>query len=483
MLSPAIAFFPPVIIVYNDNMLNNDFPASASYNDDSCIAAIATAPGQSALAIVRTSGKICIELLAKIFSAPKKLLAAKGNTIVYGWIKSGDTKIDEVLISVYRNPHSLTGEDAADINCHGGSAAPQAVLKLLIQSGFRAALPGEFSLRAFINGKIDLTKAESVMEIVSAKTDAARGRSVSRLSGVLYDKINTIKNAVLSVLTEIEILLDYSELDGVGSEDDSCLNSDQQKRLHGAAISLLSLLESYKTEKIYRDGVLVVIAGRPNAGKSSLFNLLLKEERSIVTEIAGTTRDWIDDFISIDGIPIRLADTAGLHEANGEVEKIGIERSLNLTQKADLILYVIDSTKGICAEDKQFLESSKELQKKILLIKNKSDLIDAPSSSSICISAKTGQGLNDLHNKIKEFILSSVEEQASEKISLGTDRQKYLVEIAHNSIVEALNANDCPLDLIAPIIRQAINALGEITGEVSTADILEAMFSKFCVGK
>ncbi|GMO44524.1 MAG: hypothetical protein Ta2F_19080 [Termitinemataceae bacterium] len=372
-----------LILVYNGSMLKNDFPAEAAYNDDSCIAAIATALGKSALAIVRTSGIGCIEQLAKIFSAPQKLLKAKGNTVVYGWICEGSRKIDEVLISVYRTPNSLTGEDAADINCHGGTAAPQAVLKTLMQSGFRAALPGEFSLRAFINGKIDLTKAESVMEIVSAKTDAARDRSVTRLSGVLHNNINKIKDIVLSVLIEIELLLDYSELDGVGNEEDSGLNNDQQKRLIEVDALLMLLLDSYKTEKIYRDGALVVIAGRPNAGKSSLFNLLLKEDRSIVTEIAGTTRDWIDDYIDIDGIPVRLADTAGLHRANGEVEKIGIERSLSLIQNADLILYVIDWTKGMTSDDIQFFNDHKNLQNKIIILQNKIDIIGVPLQNII----------------------------------------------------------------------------------------------------
>ncbi|GMO43722.1 MAG: tRNA uridine-5-carboxymethylaminomethyl(34) synthesis GTPase MnmE [Termitinemataceae bacterium] len=459
---------------------------TAAYNDASPIAAIATASGKSALAIVRTSGKGSIELLSRIFSSPQKLLATRGNTVVYGWIIDGTKKIDEVLISVYRSPSSFTGEDSADINCHGGNTAPDAVLKTLFKAGFRQALPGEFSLRGFINGKSDLTKAESIMEIVCAKTDAERYNAVSRLNGSLEKQINKIKNDILAVLSGIEILLDYSELDGVGDGGENGLSAEQTDKLKCILDEISLLLESYRVQNIYRTGALVVIAGQANAGKSSLFNLMLKSDRSIVTDIPGTTRDWVDDFIVIENIPLRIVDTAGLRTSAETVEKIGIERSLDLICSADLVLYVIDAEKGITDYDKNFLQTHKECNK--LLLWNKCDIKHCGKVERyINVSAKTTEGFSGLCKKIASTIRknSGITESAQSQLTLGSERQKILAETAYNNINHALQANagDMPLDIISPLIREALNALGLITGEVSTADILQEMFSKFCVGK
>jgi tRNA modification GTPase len=401
--------------------------------------------------------------------------------------------VDEVLISVFRGPKSYTGEDSLDISCHGGSAAGRGVMAALRASGFRDALPGEFTFRAFMNGKLDLTRCESVMELVSAKTDRGRRNAVSRLSGVLEQEINAIKKNLVEVLSGAEIFLDYSEDEIGASADEAAGQLPAQQLARESLIRLHKLAESWQRERIYQEGVLAAIAGRPNAGKSSLFNLLLQEERSIVTEIPGTTRNWIEAWVSIEGIPVRLADTAGLRESPDPVEKIGVERSRDLLKAAELILYLIDGTVGITAEDRDCIGELKALDKPLLLLWNKADIIplspsaDAVIGDRISISAKTGEGIAALTAAIAPAIGAHTTEAVEDDAyaAPGSLRQKKLIEAAAAALEEALNraGQEEPLDLIAPLLRESVNALGEITGEVSTADILEKMFSKFCVGK
>jgi tRNA modification GTPase len=402
-----------------------------SYGDNDPIAAPATPLAESALALIRTSGggtdvnrKSVIELLAGIFSRPEKLLSAPGNSIVHGWIIDSENKIDEVLVSVYRAPHSYTGEDAADISCHGGIATVKAVMAALKKADFRDALPGEFTFRAFMNGKLDLTRAESVMELVSAKTDRGREQAVRRLAGVLRKEVSGVKDLLVEVLAGTEIYLDYSEDEFFPSAEGEASGDEEAGRLPGrnlaeqAALRLKALSDLWRRERIYAEGALAVIAGRPNAGKSSLFNYLLKEDRSIVTDIPGTTRDWIEALISIDGIPLRLADTAGLREIGlkepdsskaDEAERIGIERSMELLDKADLVLYVIDGGEGITVSDREFLLRQREAApaKPILVLWNKADLVSPPSLREgelpgrlLALSAKTGEGIQELTRSI-----------------------------------------------------------------------------------
>ena len=464
-----------------------------SYGDDSPIAAFATASG-GALALIRCSGKGAIECAETVFSSPEKLRQAAGNTVLHGWIithnlgqEGNGEKIDEVLISVFRAPKSYTGEDSLDISCHGGGAAGRGVMAALRAAGFRDALPGEFTFRAFMNGKLDLTRCESVMELVSAKTDAGRSHAVCRLSGVLENEINIIKKQLVEILSGVEIFLDYSEDEISADADEKNGRFSGGERARESLVRLRKLAESWQRERIYQEGILAVIAGRPNAGKSSLFNLLLKEERSIVTDIPGTTRDWIEAWISLEGVPIRLADTAGLRDSSDPVEKIGIEHSRNVLEAADVILYLIDGAAGVTAEDRAFIAEHKPL----LVLWNKADIALPPPDefayAFLAISAKTGEGITELASTITGAIglRTPAEAEASSEVSLGTIRQKNLVEAAAAALEEALNLaqREEPLDLIAPLIREAVNSLGEITGEVSTAGILEEMFSKFCVGK
>ncbi|MCL2193618.1 MAG: tRNA uridine-5-carboxymethylaminomethyl(34) synthesis GTPase MnmE [Treponema sp.] len=472
----------------------------ASYGDACPIAAFASVPGRSALTLIRCSGAGTLELAAGVFSAREKLLQAQGNTVLHGWIVAPDSlegnpkgdKIDEVLVSVFRAPKSYTSEDSLDISCHGGTATGNGVMAALRAAGFRDALPGEFTFRAFMNGKLDLTRCESVMELVSAKTEMGRRNAVSRLSGLLESEINAIKKKLVEVLAGAEIFLDYSE-DEIGIDAEEDAGRLPGRRLAEEALARLHrLIESWKRERIYQEGILAVIAGRPNAGKSSLFNLLLREDRSIVTEVPGTTRDWIEAWVSIEGIPVRLVDTAGLRDSQDPVEAIGVERSRTLLENAELVLYLINGTEGITGEDLAFIDEITDRQNSRPLpcipIWNKTDIapMPPPQQSAVTnllgISTKTGTGVSELTASIATAIGGATEPAQA---AIGTVRQKNLVEAAAASLEDALSLaeREEPLDLIAPLLREAVNLLGEITGEVSTADILEEMFGKFCVGK
>ncbi|MDR3131446.1 MAG: tRNA uridine-5-carboxymethylaminomethyl(34) synthesis GTPase MnmE [Treponema sp.] len=480
--------------------------APPSYGDTSPIAAIATPLGESALAVIRTSGPGAVGLLSEAFSRPRTLRGAPGNTVVHGWIIEAappHARIDEAVISVYRAPRSYTGEESADISCHGGAAPALAVMRALRAAGFRDSLPGEFTFRAFMNGKLDLTRAESVMEMVSAKTDAGRERAVLRLSGALESEIQAVKALLVQALAGMELLLDYSE-----DEADPAGPPENIPLLEEALARLRVLAASYCRERLYRDGALAVIAGRPNAGKSSLFNYLLREDRSIVTSIPGTTRDWIEAWIAIEGIPIRLADTAGLHDTQDPVERLGIERSRQLLSGADLVLYLIDGGAGVTEEDRAFMDHSQERIDRgegfapLIPVWNKDDIAPMPTalplrlpataSPPIGISVKTGDGIPALTSRIAASLKAALGAAdsggggaASSGAGIATARQQELISAALDAAEEALalEAGNLPLDLAASRLREAVNALGEITGEVSTAEILETLFSRFCVGK
>jgi tRNA modification GTPase len=490
-------------------------PERPSYGGDEPIAAFATPLGESALTLIRCSGRKALELASAVFSRPRKLREAPPNSVIYGWIvepgesrpggKAGE-KIDEVLVAVYRAPKSYTGEESLDISCHGGFAAGQGVMRALRAAGFRSALPGEFTFRAFMNGKLDLTRAESVMELVSAKSDAGRRRAVGRLSGTLEAEIRGVKTLLVEVLAGTELFLDYSEDEFEAPEAEALGLLPERARAEEALARLEKLSASWSLEQLCREGILAVIAGRPNAGKSSLFNLLLREERSIVTEIPGTTRDWIEGWLSLEGFPIRLMDTAGLRDSGGgpetdRVEKIGMERSRELIEKADLLLYVVDGAEGFTGEDRRFLREYGEVpaspdispagKARLIVIWNKTDLAlppaeEVPGGKFLGLSAKTGQGLAELIGAIKPGLGAFMGGgREGPDTGIGTSRQKDCIDGALAAVKEALSlsARGEALDLIAPLLREAVNALGEITGEVSTAEILETMFSRFCVGK
>ena len=490
------------------------------YTPEEPIAAIATALAPAALGIVRCSGKNCIELFSKIFSRPKALLEAKGNSIVYGWIfamsneqctmhnENADLrhceererrsnpavnrplstvryKVDEVLVSVFLAPRSFTGEDMIEISCHGGVHVVQTVYNLLLNSGFRAAEKGEFTFRAYINGKADLTKAEAVREIIDSKTDESQSRAAGRLAGNLYETIDGVKKQIIDTLAAIEVEIEYPE------DEETIADSFDASELEKAKSVLSELRDSWKSEKIYQDGARVVLCGRTNAGKSSLFNALLKEDRAIVSDIEGTTRDFIESWIDFSGIPARLFDTAGLRETSDAIEAVGVERTRDLSGEADLILYLVDASLGLNEEDESFIKAHYEKIPTILVF-NKIDKItdgaalsqvEACSLPSVRIAAKKGIGLGELSEAVRKS-LSVSEKSERNGTGLGSERQKNAVERALESVSHALSlTKDYALDAVVQDLEDALDFLGEVTGDVTPEDVLDSIFSHFCVGK
>lgn len=458
---------------------------SNSYTPEEPIAAIATALAPSALALIRISGKNCIELLSKVFSRPKALTQAEGNTIVYGWIVDSvnpeqKQKIDEVLVSVFKAPKSYTGEEMAEISCHGGISPVTAIFNLLLKNGFRTALPGEFTFRAFINGKTDLTKSEAVKEIIDSKTDASRSLAAGRLSGNLYNEIQSIKEKIISTIASIEVELEYPE------DEENFSDSFDSTLLLQAKNSLTELSKSWQSQKLYQDGARIILCGKTNAGKSSLFNALLKEERAIVSDIEGTTRDWIESWVSFDGIPARLFDTAGLRITDDVIEQRGVEMTKDLTQDADIIIYLVDSTKEESKDDIDFINS---FNGKIPVIKvlNKIDVLQNNSKldeNSVKISAKTGLGISDLIKTVKGALVQSTKSDRTQA-GLGSKRQKQAVDEALDSVNHALEVSKggFSMDAVVQDLEDALSFLSEITGETTPEDILGNIFANFCVGK
>lgn len=453
------------------------------YVPEEPICAIATALAPAALGIVRCSGAGCIELVSSIFSRPDALCAADGNSIVYGWIQDGTAKIDEALISVFRAPKSFTGEDMAEISCHGGIGIVLAIRNLLLKIGFRQAERGEFTFRAYINGKADLTKAEAVQEIIDSRTAEGRSRAVGRLSGNLFTEIDAVKKLLTETLAAIEVEIEYPE------DEETIADSFDRSALLCAEAALQRLADSWMAEKLYQDGARVVLCGRTNAGKSSLFNALLKEERAIVSKIAGTTRDFLESWADFAGIPVRLFDTAGLRATEDAIEAQGVELSRALSTDADVILYLIDGRMGLTDEDCAFLAGRNA---PAVIVQNKSDAADfkpcktlPPVEAEVCVSAKTGTGLPELFSAVKMLLVKETSQTERLQVGLGSARQKSAVDSALESVRHALlpECSGLSADAVVHDLEEALYALGEITGEVSADDILETIFNRFCVGK
>lgn len=449
------------------------------------IAAIATPLAPAALAVIRTSGGGVIDLLASRFSRPEALRTAAANSIVYGNLIDIDgNALDEVLVSVFRAPRSYTGEEIAEISCHGSPAGVRRIYAELLSVGFRAAEPGEFTRRAFANGKLDLSQAEAVNEIVNAQTTAAHTLALDRLGGAVRDALSQVRGSLVALMAELSIQLDYPE------EDSGEVTLDLV-RLEEARGEIEQLAATFARGRLFQEGVRVALAGRTNAGKSSLFNRLLGNDRSIVSDTHGTTRDYLEVVIDLDGIPVRLFDTAGLRATDEHVEEEGIRRSRQIIEGADVVLYVVDAAGGETAEDVDRLEEIRA-SAPVLVVHNKADLTGRSEAAganagaaSILVSARTGSGVGELISTLRDTLLEARGVSESGGLAIDSERQhSALLRAAEALELTARSARDAmPADALAVDLQEALDAIGEITGEVASAEILDQMFGSFCVGK
>ena len=435
------------------------------------------------------SGENCFNVLDKIFVPKKKqdIENIKGYTIKYGNIVENDNIIDEVLVSYFKAPKSYTTENMCEINSHGGNIVVKKILELCLKNGASLAEPGEFTKRAFLNGRIDLLQAESVIDIINAKSEREAKTGMKQLEGFLSKKISEIKQEIMDVMVNIEVSIDYPEYD---VED--VTNNQVSNMLDSIQNKLEKLEKSFDNGKIIKEGIKTVIVGRPNAGKSSLLNAILKEDRAIVTEYEGTTRDTIEEFVTINGIPLKLIDTAGIREAKDEVEKIGIRKSKEMTKDADLIIAIFDASEELNEEDLKILDLIKD--KKSIIILNKNDLdqkinenderLKNVSNSIIKISALNKTGIEDIYDEItKLFNLNEI--NLDQEVVITNIRHENLINKALESVKKAKDSvkDKMPIDIIAIFIKDILEDLGNITGEIVTDDIIDEIFSKFCLGK
>ena len=465
---------------------------------ESTIAAISTAAGNGGIGIVRMSGKEVFTILEKIFVPAKyideykknrktiKLGQVNGYTMKYGYVinpKSGEI-IDEVLISFFVAPKSFTKENMCEINTHGGMIVEKKILEICIEAGADIAKPGEFTQRAFLNGRIDLSQAEAIVDLINAKSDKEAKEAANQLEGSLSKEITTIEQELLNAIINIEVVIDYPEYD-----IEEVQGTDSRKELLSTLEKLEKLKESFKRGKLLKDGVNTVILGRPNAGKSSLLNAILNEDRAIVSNIEGTTRDTIEEYINLNGISLKLIDTAGIREASNEIEKIGVEKSTQMAEKADLILAVFDGSKPLNSEDREILNIIKN--KKAIILLNKSDIesdkkakIDDNEHVTVEISAKTGDGLEGLYKEIENMF--EVENIYNDNnILITNERHKNQIVKAIENVKLAIKSieDNVPIDISTIYIKEALENLGEITGKNVTEDIINQIFKKFCLGK
>jgi tRNA modification GTPase len=439
------------------------------------IAALATPWGESALAVIRTSGPGSLGRLAPSFRGRASLQDAASHRLYHGVFCAGDEPIDEVVVGVFRAPHSYTGEESVEIYCHGGPAVVRRLLAALRTAGFRDAEPGEFTQRAFLNGRMDLTRAEAVNEIIRARTDRARALALARLSGGIESRVDGAKDRLVDAKAAIEMRLDYPE----EASDDPGLVGEG---VDDAEAVLRDLLAGYAAGRLFQDGVVVAISGNPNAGKSTLFNGLLREDRAIVSETPGTTRDYIEGTLDIAGVPVRLVDTAGIRDPRDDIEAEGIRRSEQVIASAAFVLHVVDAFAGLTDADARRIAT---LGDRAVAVWNKVDLSSTPPPPGFHpVSARTGDGLESLRRALADCVLGEGASPAAEAL-IDSDRQQGHLREAIQAIERYRQAvrQGAPDDMVAFEIDEALRALGEITGESTPEDVLHRLFSRFCVGK
>ena len=457
---------------------------------DDTIAAISTALGEGGIGIVRISGDKSMNILKKVFKSAKGKDVSKlhSYSMMHGYIVDPKTneKIDEVIVSYMKKPSTYTREDVVEINCHGGMIAVRRVLQLTLDNGARLAEPGEFTKRAFLNGRIDLSQAEAVMDLIRAKTDESMKIALEQSEGKLSGQVEKINNKILDILAHIEAEVEFSEED-----IDEVVNEKVIKDCEEVKGQMEDLLKNADKGKILREGLNVIIVGKPNVGKSSLLNALLEEKRAIVTDVPGTTRDTIEEYINIDGIPVKLIDTAGIREARNEVEKIGVERTKECIDKADLILFMIDGSREIDDEDMKIVEIAKN--RDVIVIINKHDLpmnVDIEyikktfyNKPVLYVSVKTNEGISSIKEEITNFVYKG--KVSVKDIYVTNIRHKKALNDAIESIENGITTikNGYPIDMASIDIKDAYLKLGEITGKTVSEDIIDRIFTNFCIGK
>ncbi|BAL69152.1 tRNA modification GTPase TrmE [Streptococcus mutans LJ23] len=452
-------------------------------NEFDTITAIATPLGEGAIGIVRISGSKALAIIKKIFKG-KNLDDVPSHTINYGHIVENGAIIDEVMVSVMRAPKTFTREDVIEINTHGGVAVTNEILQLVLRSGARMADPGEFTKRAFLNGRVDLAQAEAVMDLIRAKTDKAMAVAVQQLDGSLSNLINNTRQEILNTLAQVEVNIDYPEYDDVEEMTTALMREKTQE----FETLLTNLLKTARRGKILREGLSTAIIGRPNVGKSSLLNNLLREEKAIVTDIEGTTRDVIEEYVNIKGVPLKLIDTAGIRETDDLVEKIGVERSKKALEEADLVLLVLNSAEKLTDQDRTLLEISQNSNRLILL--NKTDLpeqieTDQLPEDCIKISVIKNQNIDVIEERINKLFFDNAAIVEKDATYLSNTRHISLIEKALKSL-QAVNDGlefGMPVDLLQVDMTRTWEILGEITGDAAPDELITQLFSQFCLGK
>ena len=455
------------------------------------IAAISTPPGEGAISIVRLSGEQAISIADAVFqSGKKKLIDVSSHTIHYGHIFDPEKyqMMDEVMVSIMRKPKTFTREDIVEINCHGGIVVVNQILQLVLRQGARLAEPGEFTKRAFLNGRVDLSQAEAVMDLIRAKTDKAMNLAINQLDGNLSRLIRQLRQEILETLAQVEVNIDYPEYDDVEELTTRLL----LEKANQVQKQIQALLQTAQQGKILREGLSTAIIGRPNVGKSSLLNHLLREEKAIVTDIAGTTRDVIEEYVNVRGVPLKLVDTAGIRETEDIVEKIGVERSRKALSEADLILLVLNQSESLTTEDKQLLDITSGNKRIILLNKtdlpsriNQEDLVPyLENEPALPISVLTSEGLDQLEQAIADLFFggNTGDKDAS---YLSNTRHIALLEKAEQSLAEVIQGleSGMPVDLVQIDMTRCWDYLGEIVGDSVQDELITQLFSQFCLGK
>jgi len=453
--------------------------------DSDTIAGIATPPGIGGIGIVRMSGPDALRIADSIFEGKKKPSELKGFQAVYGWITDGEQRLDEAIVLVMRGPRSYTREDVVELQCHGGPVVLRQILDAVLKKGARLAEPGEFTRRAFLSGRIDLSQAEAVASLVFSQTSGSARAALRGLSGELGKKIKGVREVLMKLVADLEAGLDFAEED-----IEFVRREDVERELKDILLRISGLIRGARAGMILSEGVKLVIAGKPNAGKSTLMNALLERDRVIVTPYPGTTRDVVEEVINLDGVLVRLSDTAGIREDAGEIEKEGVARSWRAIQEADLILLMFDGSERISEYDRRLIEETKNLKRLILV--NKIDLkielnlreLEALSGSEVLeISAREGTGLDRLRKRIQEMIWEG--DLSGEDALVSSARQLELLKRVKDGIEDALNAHKENLseEFIVAELRKALNVLAEISGEIISDEILDMIFSRFCIGK